>query len=305
VKSLWTGGLFLLAATWIERRRINLRWVLVAVIFAVLLLAANLARVGVLVSVGQVAGWILVAEMLHVPLGVLGFAGACAAAVWLMGVLRVKREDQYTELPVKVESAPQPKWLPLAMGVGILVMGLIYTPRPQSTVQASPGMQFPDEMHAVSWQLTEQERDWLESSGIQAAERWRFDWRGLQGSLLLVTSSTWRAHHRPERCFEVYGLKQEEAYSHLVAADFPVRMLALSAGDERTLYSAAYWLQSSTQATDDYATRIWSDLAPERQPWMLVTILFDRPIDPRSADAMALYQTLREVVHTNLAGGSQ
>jgi exosortase O len=44
VKSLWTGGIFLLAATWIERRPLNLRWFFAALVFVVLLLAANLAR---------------------------------------------------------------------------------------------------------------------------------------------------------------------------------------------------------------------------------------------------------------------
>ena len=34
VKSLWTGMLFLLAATWIQRKPINARWLLVAAIFA-------------------------------------------------------------------------------------------------------------------------------------------------------------------------------------------------------------------------------------------------------------------------------
>jgi exosortase O len=78
VKSLWTGLLFLVAATWIERRPLNLRWVLTALVLAGLLFVANLARVAVLVTVGQVAGWQLMARMLHVPLGVLGFCAACA-----------------------------------------------------------------------------------------------------------------------------------------------------------------------------------------------------------------------------------
>jgi len=37
VKSLWTGALFLIAATWIERRRLNLRWMLTALAFVALL----------------------------------------------------------------------------------------------------------------------------------------------------------------------------------------------------------------------------------------------------------------------------
>ncbi len=41
VKSLWSGGLFLLAATWIERRSINMHWFLIGVTFVVVLLASK------------------------------------------------------------------------------------------------------------------------------------------------------------------------------------------------------------------------------------------------------------------------
>ena len=49
-----------------------------------LLFTANLARVAILVVVGQVLGARLLAEMMHVPLGVLGFAGACAVSALLL-----------------------------------------------------------------------------------------------------------------------------------------------------------------------------------------------------------------------------
>ncbi|MEZ4641052.1 MAG: archaeosortase/exosortase family protein, partial [Caldilineaceae bacterium] len=88
VKSLWTGMLFLIAATWIERRPINWRWFGIAALMGFLLFFANLARVAVLVVVGQVAGWRLAAEMLHVPLGVLGFAAVCAIVVGLLQLQR-------------------------------------------------------------------------------------------------------------------------------------------------------------------------------------------------------------------------
>jgi exosortase/archaeosortase family protein len=108
VKSLWTGMLFLLAATWTERRALNLRWFLTALIFAALLLAANLARVGILVVVGQVADWRLAAEMLHVPLGVLGFATACAVAAALLR----RQRAQDDAAPVRAWPAlPRPAWL--------------------------------------------------------------------------------------------------------------------------------------------------------------------------------------------------
>lgn len=299
VKSLWTGGLFFLAATWIDRRRINLRWLLVAIGFVILLLAANLVRVAVLVGVGQVAGWMLLAEMLHVPLGVLGFVAACAAAAGGLSLVE-PAHGSYSETHNELK---RPAWLTPALAGAILVMGLLYTPRPQAVKAQSVPWEFPAALQAETWAFAPSEVRWLQQSEVDAAERWRFEWQGLSGSMLFVTSTTWRAHHRPERCFEVYGLKQDTAYTQLVAPDFPVQILALEMEGSPQSYSAAYWLQSASQVTDDYATRIWADLAPDKQPWVLVTILFDQGAVPRGEEAQALYRALRDVVQEHLAGG--
>ena len=93
VKSLWTGALFMLAVIWIEERRINLRRLIEAAFFALLLVLVNLIRVGILVTVGEALGFPLFAEMLHVPLGVLGFVFACATLLVLMR-LEKNRNDQ-------------------------------------------------------------------------------------------------------------------------------------------------------------------------------------------------------------------
>jgi len=121
--------------------------------------------------------------------------------------------------------------------------------------------------------------------------------------MLFVTSTTWRAHHRPERCFEVYGLKQATSSTFLVGSDFPVHILSLEMDGVPKHYAAAYWLQSASQTTDDYATRIWADLEPEKQPWVLITVLFDPGQDSRDGDAEALYIALRDLVQEHLAGG--
>jgi exosortase O len=185
-------------------------------------------------------------------------------------------------------------------------MILLYTPRSQvALAQSSPAWQFPAEMGAQTWPMTRGEREWLAEGGIDSAERWRFHWRGHPGSMLFVTSTSWRAQHQPERCFQVYGLTIEQSYTHLVSPDFPVRLLSLSNGNDNVRLSAAYWLQTSDQTTDDYATRIWADLRPRQQCWILVTILFDETVDPRLTEAEALYTTLHSVVQNSLAGGAQ
>jgi len=302
VKSLWTGGLFYLAATWIERRKVSWRWLLAGVVFGLALLAANLLRVAILVLVGQIEGWRLLAEMLHVPLGVLGFVGACG-----LGLLMLRGLGQLPEMPGEAPDAAsrQPvagrqAWLALALGITLMVMGLLYAPRPAAAApNPSADFPFPAQLNAQPWQLTQGEREWLAEAGVQSAQRWRFTWQPgsadpLTGSMLIVTSNSWRAHHRPERCFEVYGLTVDQSTSLMAAADFPVRALWLSTRQPKRLMTAAYWLQSGERATDDYATRIWADLSPERQPWVLVTVLFDTPVEPGSPEALALYRALRQ-----------
>jgi hypothetical protein len=67
-------------------------------------------------------------------------------------------------------------------------------------------------------------------------------------------------------------------------------------GDQAPLYSAGYWLQSKERVTEDYSVRIWDDLAPQPEPWVLVTVLFDKPVDPQTAQAQAIFGALHAVV---------
>ncbi len=299
VKSLWTGMLFLLAATWVEERPLTKRWFLTATTFAGLLFLVNLARVAILVTVGEALGWRLAAGMLHVPLGVLGFAAACAAAV---GMLRkIETRDWRLETNKSpVSSLQSPIWLTPVLVLAIAIMALLYTPRPQmGLTRPSPTFTFPAEITIEPLPLKPDENNWLTRDGADSADRMRFDYRGLSGSMILINSRTWRSHHRPERCFEVYGLSLDGSRAHLVSPDFPLRFVTLGDGDQHQLYTASYWFQSANQTTDDYATRIWADLAPQRDSWVLVSILFDGVVDPHDDNVAAFYQALHETIEVN------
>ena len=199
VKSLWTGALFLIAATWIERRPLNLRWLLIALVFTAILFATNLARVGVLVVIGQVLGWGLAAEMLHVPLGALGFVASCAAAVVLLRLERPRVWDEHGQ-----SVFARPAWLSPALAIAIVGMALAYAPRPRDGLtHPPPGFIFPAEMKTQTMPLAPDQIQWFSEGGAESAVRQRFEWRGITGSMILITSATWRAQHRPERCFEV------------------------------------------------------------------------------------------------------
>jgi exosortase O len=306
VKSLWAGALFLVAATWIERRRLNLRWLLTLLAFGVLLFTSNLVRVAVLTVVGEVAGWRLLAEMLHVPLGVLGFASACAA---VMVLLRWQPAGEAP--PCEGGRVPaRPAWLPPVLAGVILAMALAYAPRPQTVLaQSASGWELPAGLVAEPLPLQPEEIEWLTRDGADSASRFRFEWRGeegtLSGSVILISSTTWRAHHNPERCLMLYGLSLDDSHTHLVRADFPVRTIALGAnrGAGHSLQAGTYWFQSAHRTTDDYATRIWADVAPERDRWVLVSILFDAVYDSHDVDVEAFYVALHDAVARNLDQG--
>jgi exosortase O len=304
VKSLWTGGLFLIALTWINRQPINLRWFLIALLFAVLLLAGNLGRVAILVIIGQVFEWTLLAEIMHVPLGVLGFVAACTAVVWL----HRHTSDMYDEPDQELDGSNyvfRPAWLLPVLSALVLLMSLLYAPRENIAAAQEPtGWHLPDSLQVDPWPLAPEAMDWLAQVGADSADRFRFHWNDRTGSILLVSSATWRGQHRPERCFAVYGLEVNDSQTYLVEPDFPLRMLTLGQDRQSGLFSAVYWLQSADRVTDDYAVRIWSDMIPERQSWVQVTVLFDDTSNPISDGSIELYDILRQSVKRSFEGGS-
>ena len=169
--------------------------------------------------------------------------------------------------------------------------------------QPPPDWEFPAELAVETTPLKPGEMAWLTRGGAESADRLRFEWHGITGSMMLITSKSWRAHHRPERCFEVYGLSLDGTHTHLIEPDFPLRTLSLSHHESHNNWSATYWFQSVDRTTDDYAARMWADLLPERDRWVLVTILFDGMHDPHANDVQAFYTALRDAVARGLEGG--
>lgn len=316
VKSLWTGAIFLLAATWIENRRPGWRWLWAALVTGALLFCANLLRVAVLALTGPALGWTLLARMLHIPLGVLGFTGTCAAALAM-----VRRLPEWSREPppgltlVPEAHLARPAWLAPVVALLFALMALAYTPRAAGqTVAAAPVWSFPQGMTVQLAPLLPQELEWIQQAGADTADRYTLSWlqpgtesglRVINGTVMLLTSQTWRGQHNPERCFEVYGLTVRDSFTFLPAEDFSLRYLTLSGSNGAGQVSAAYWLQSASEAYADFGRRIWADLGPQRERWVLVTILLDQVYDPHQSEMIQLFLGMQAAVHSSLMGGNQ
>lgn len=313
VKSLWTGMLFLIAATWVEKRALSWRWLGVALLFGLGLALANALRVFILVLIGQVVGWPQTAEILHVPLGVIGFVAACGMALGLLRLLPITSPN----LSVTARYAnPNHSFL---LMFGVMTLALLshlappfnptaYGNAATASQQAQPALNFGPTIHTTPLQLRPGELDWLYQDGAEQVERVRFRYQpdtqaandaAISGSMLIVGSHTWRAHHNPERCFENYGLATLSSMTHLITSNgadqaLPMRILSLSNGKKDGQLSAAYWFQSADKSTDDYGTRLWAAFSLQKQPWVLVTILFDQPLDARAPNLSPFYLNVQQ-----------
>ncbi len=291
VQSIWTGTMFLMAATWLEKRKLNLKWIGIWLVLMVLLFIANFTRVFTLTILGAVWNWWEIAEIVHVPLGVCGFVFACGGALFLL------RKQARLDGTKSGAMARPVRWLaPLLIGI-VALMAITHKPfyQPASALQPISWV-YPAAFNVTADPLEPNQYELLMRDGADSADRYRFSWRGQTGSIILVGSHTWRAHHLPERCFEVAGHKPLAIEPIMVGDAFSLRTLTLMDTDQ----TAAFWFQSAAQTTNDYTQRIWADFVQPRDNWVLVSILFDGNVDHESADMQAFYEQLHETVGNQL-----
>jgi exosortase/archaeosortase family protein len=344
VKGLWTGSLLLLAAAWLSGAGLGWRLVLAAAAQNLLLLLANLLRVTALAGVGLALGQPVVAGWLHLPLGVLGFAAAALVGLrvlrgWGAGpeVVALGHADRVSpqagaasfargmEFPgssigmshgdgqaVETDDreAPRPV-IPGILVLALLLLNLAYRPRPPLPATAEPSASeqavpwtWPPDLRVTPLPLKASDAAWLAADGAAAVERVRFGGGGLSGSLILVLAGTWRAHHAPERCFEVYGLKRLDSRPLVIDdGELGLRLVSLGGPDGRPSHTALYWFQSASgRMTGDYAARIWADLPPRREPWVLASVLFDGPVAADAPATVDLVRSLRRAIEAGWKG---
>jgi exosortase O len=294
LKSLWTGTVFLLAATWLEGRRISFRWLLILFASLWLLVAVNSARVLGLVAIAYIWQQPFFAGILHLPLGVLGFICACALTWLMLQVIPKHQNLSPLDRPKeKINLAPNIK-SPLLASIAIsliLVSQLHYSsPVPLSIDR----VQWPTKIVSERLPLTSvEERFFNRYQNNTKPEKWRFTVGNLSGSFLVVASTSWQTYHPPELCLMGMGLKIDSVKTKAIAPSVQGRWLSLDNGQ----FSATYWLQSPQQTTDDLSTRIWSEISHKSHNWVLISILFDRSFSPDNPEVSqfvsAIYQSIK------------
>lgn len=307
VKGLWTGALFFFAATWLLRRRMDLRWLLSGVLLALLILFANAVRVVVLVLLIFVAEKPQIAESLHVPLGALGFVGSCAL------VLVFIRTGVSTSQGSADRDEPSLPARPLMLFI-LALIAMSFTPRtapaPGQPSSTAP-LILPADLTVAPLEMTPGEQALIFDHDGVLARKWQFQSRStpaLTGSFLIVESRSFRAHHAPEVCLAAGGLKVSDMRRAELPGPppFPLRVINATSPDSSGRRTAVYWFQSRHETSDSLLVRTLSTFSLDRgrrqASWALVTVLFDSPADATDAATQALLTAVHASVDVHLKG---
>jgi len=314
VKSLWTGAMLLLGATWLERRVVGWRWLAVALLFAAMLVVGNIGRVVALAALHFAADASGAARLLHQPIGGLVFIAA--GALLVVGLRRFVPALPEAASETASASAPSTDRPTAALTVALTAALLLaavsarYLPaRPTADTR-----RFEPAEHAaadldVRWQklrLSAQEAGLFERHEAGFAGKWRFDIAAsspaaapLSGSLMVVRSRSFRSHHAPEVCLAAAGHRIDAVQPRDLAggaraepaADPPLhgRWLTLDRGRS----AAAYWYQHAAGTEPDLLARTLGELLGGRREWLQVSVLLDAPASPAEPRVRALLTSVR------------
>ncbi|MEL6320033.1 MAG: exosortase O [Cyanobacteria bacterium J06626_14] len=296
-KNIEIGSLFFILASFLERKEMGMKWFLTGVLNVILLIAANVGRILVIVVLTFVFRQQTMAEILHVPLGLFGFITVCLMTLQLLRWVPRQLPRQAVDANTMLN---QHQVQPASVQHGVLsiavMLGLALLPYPASNTSiltSFNAMSWPAEIQAESIELTAVEQSFFSRFPGAVAEKQSFQLDDVSGSMILVASPSWQAHHAPELCFTASGLTIDTMQKQALTSDVTGRWLSLDQGDRH----AAYWFQSQNRTTDHYLDRVWSEIIQHDPSWTMVSILFDSPV---TTDDTAV-QTILGDIHKAIA----
>ncbi len=285
VRTLWYALALWLCARLVWPQTPAARWWLAGGASMAIAIGMNMLRVTGLVMALHQGAPALLAEMAHASLGLLALA--------LVGVVnwRLCRQGLW-KAPAPAQSRTT-AYQPYPVVLSLAVASVTLLPTPLRSATEAPQLQalsWPASLHTESVALTREEQDLVLGYGATVAQKQRFEMAGVAGSLLVVQSNNWRAHHAPELCLLAQGAHiEQQTRMHTANGDY--RVVRMQAGSQL----AITWFQSGTQVVPDLGARLWAQLWHPQAPWSLVTLVVEGPVTNTAI------QTLQQTVHAVVA----
>ncbi|MEY2856537.1 MAG: hypothetical protein RLZZ74_846 [Cyanobacteriota bacterium] len=298
MKSLWTGTVFLLGATWLESRQLGFRWLLVAISNILFLIAANIIRVLILVITIEVLEQKQIADVIHLPLGIVGFIFA-SGLTWAL-LQKVPRNSPNLSIIADISeqkstNQPNHRFNYQRLLSIVIILGVLGQFKPLTEHISLKSLDLSSEIITATLPLTAAETDFFASPANPLVQKLSFQSDRLTGSMLMVASDTWQSHHPPELCFLGNGFKVDSMSSIVLNDSIHARWLSLQNGK----LSAVYWFQGDEITTDDFVARIWDHISHRNKTWVLVSVLFDEAESPDSTEIKNLSNSIYQTINQN------
>ena len=268
VRSLWSAAVLVLGLSWIRQARFGLKWFGISFAYLLLLIVTNIFRIIILVGVGLILGHVELADVIHLPLGLMGFAASSLFYVWAFDRLNLAAATDETKVELSQGSSRA-----LVVAV-ILITGsaIGFKSKPSTAAQVnviSPTWSLDMPLEEIA--LTPVEQQFYAVNQAWLSKKHRFDVGEISGSVVWVGTDSWRSHHNPIRCYQSSGLKIVKEQTLQISEENFVRILSF----EESSMKAVFWFQSESMSTDDFSARIWEDFMGRKSRWVMVSILFD------------------------------
>ncbi len=271
IKGIWAGFIFFLLLTIIENYRISWRWFLSGAILLGLLLTENILRITILVFLDLILGLPLVADTIHLALGLLGFSLSCILT-WIITKATCTKNKPREKQDTQQKVLPHP--VSLTVFICFMLIALwMHQPYSPKAFSGKIDLHFPKHFNAKQVPLTSFEQRFFNENNAQI-KKLTFTHEKLSGSAIIVQSKYWKGQHDPENCYRGSGDSIGLEGTWLLDNNSTVRFMQIN--NKKT---ATYWFQSSEAATGDYSSRVYNGIIHPQQTWLLVSILWKQKVN--------------------------
>ncbi len=293
VRTLWYALALWLCGRLVWPQAAAARWWLAGGASVAIGVGMNMLRVALLVFALNHHAPPLLAEMAHASLGLLALALVGAVNWWLCHMPITTPAAACAATTAAPTGMATPARWQAQLLLAITVASVALLPMPvRRTEDAAPlrGLNWPASLHTEAVALTREEQDLVLGYGATVAQKQRFNLAGTTGSLLVVQSNNWRAHHAPELCLLAQGAHIEQQ-TRIATVNGSYRVVTLQGGAQ----AAITWFQSDARVVPDLGTRLWAQLWHPQQRWSLVTLVVEGPA------SNSTIQNLHQAVHAVVA----
>lgn len=284
INVLWAGTLLYITYSIIDSIQFNWKWFAFYLFYVILLLAFNAFRISVLVLLELVFHFSKIANGVHQPLGIVGFV-IPSLLIWFL-LTKYNKQANTKQRPKQAYSHNSKFSLVSSLGIAFVLAVLMGFTLRQSVINQTVIVEKRHfNLPFDSLELTTKEQAYFNFEKA-SAQKFKLNYKSLKGSLILVTSNSFKGHHNPELCLQSIGLQIADNKSVLINQK-PIRLLKFKEDN----ISGAFWFKNSEVYTDDYSYRVWYDIknGTKNNKWVQVTALFDNNYTASDLEAFFNY----------------